>query len=203
VERLGSDPNGLFVDIWQPHETRQDGEMDQQAQFIKLFVAAERKFLGYLVTLLPSIEDAEELMQETSIVIWEKFEEFLATQKGEPDVDRFVAWGCKIALYKALNYRRQRRSGHKLLGDDIVQLISTAWLERQESDELAARRSALARCLDQLPSSRRELLHEYYWQKHKVEDMALKQDRTAASIYKLLQRVRISLHKCIDQHLAG
>jgi len=176
--------------------------MSKETQFIKLFVASERKFLGYLITLLPSIQDAEELMQETSIVIWEKFDEFLATQGDEPDPDRFVAWGCKVAFYKALNSRRKLKSSHKLLGEDVIELISNAWLEQQKSHELADRRSALARCVEKLPSERRDLLHDYYWQRQSIEQIASKQGRTTASVYKLLQRVRSSLHKCIDRDLA-
>lgn len=177
--------------------------MSKETKFIKLFVAAERKFLSYLVTLQPSIQDAEELMQETSIVIWEKFDEFLATQGEEPDPDRFVAWGCKVAFYKTLNSRRKKSSTPKPLGGDVVNLISNTWLELEESNELSDRRTALASCVEKLPSDRRDLLHDYYWHRRPIEQIAKKQERTTASIYKLLQRVRMSLHKCIDHELAS
>ncbi|MEQ8211279.1 MAG: sigma-70 family RNA polymerase sigma factor [Lacipirellulaceae bacterium] len=176
--------------------------MSKETQFIKLFVAAERKFLGYLITLLPTVEDAEELMQETSIVIWEKFDEFLATQEGEPNIDRFVAWGCKVAFYKVLNHRRKRASKSKQLSEEVIELISSAWLHKQESYELGDRQTALRRCLEKLPAAKRDLLHDYYWQKQDVKHIAKKNQQTTASVYKLLQRIRISLHKCIEQRLA-
>jgi len=177
--------------------------MSKETTFIKLFVAAERKFLGYLVTLQPSMQDAEELMQETSIVIWEKFDEFLATQSDEPDPDRFVAWGCKVAFYKTLNSRRKKSTSHKLLGDEAINLVSNTWLDLEESNELSDRRSALANCVDKLPSDRRELLRDYYWHRRPIDQIASKQERTTTSIYKLLQRVRMALHKCINQELAS
>lgn len=177
--------------------------MSKETTFIKLFVAAERKFLGYLVSLQPSIQDAEELMQETSIVIWEKFDEFLATQGEEPDPDRFVAWGCKVAFYKTLNSRRKKDATHKLLGEEVINVISNTWLELEESDELSDRRTALAQCVDKLPTERRDLLRDYYWHRRPISQIASKENRTTASIYKLLQRVRLALHKCIDQELAS
>lgn len=176
--------------------------MNRETEFIKLFVAAERKFLGYLITLLPTVEDAEELMQETSIVIWEKFDEFLATQSGEPDLDRFVAWGCKVAFYKTLNSRRKQRLATRLFSEEVLQLLSNSWTRQQESNELDERRSALRRCLEKLPGERRGLLQAYYWNKHSVEQIANKQERSEAGIYKLLQRIRGSLHKCIERSLA-
>lgn len=177
--------------------------MSKETTFIKLFVAAERKFLGYLVTLQPSIQDAEELMQETSIVIWEKFDEFLATQGDEPDPDRFVAWGCKVAFYKTLNSRRKKSSATKLLGEEAINIVSSTWLDLEESSELSDRRSALANCVEKLPSERRELLRDYYWHRRPIDQIASNQGRTTTSVYKLLQRVRLALHKCINQELAS
>ena len=177
--------------------------MSNEKEFIKLFVAAERRILGYLITMFPAIEDAEELMQETSIVIWEKFDEFLATQSGDPDLDRFTAWACKIAFYKTLNARRKRRATARLFGEEVLELISATWMRAQESHELDDRRSALARCLENLAADRRELIQDYYWRKTPVEQIASKQNRTVASVYKLLQRVRRSLHQCIDKRTAG
>lgn len=177
--------------------------MSNEKEFIQLFVAAERRILGYLITMFPAFEDAEELMQETSIVIWEKFDEFLATQSGEPDLDRFTAWACKIAFFKTLNARRKKRATSRLFGEDVLELISATWLRAQESCELDDRRSALARCMENLSADRRELIQDYYWKKKPVEQIASNQDRTVSSVYKLLQRVRRTLHQCIDKKTAG
>lgn len=177
--------------------------VSNESEFIRLFVATERRILGYLITLLPTIEDAEELMQETSIVIWEKFDEFLATQGDEPDLDRFTAWGCKIAFYKTLNARRKRKPTAKSFSEDVLQLISSTWLNSQESGELDDRRSALARCMEKLPGERREMLQDYYWRKMPIEQIASKQSHTVANVYKLMQRIRRSLHECIQKAIAG
>lgn len=174
----------------------------KETSFIKLIVAAERRILGYLIALLPAMQDAEDLMQETSIVMWEKYDEFLSTQEDEPDLERFVAWGNKIAFYKVLNARRHKSSTVKLLSSDVIELVSEEWTRQDEASDLTNRQKALENCLEQLPSDRRDLLREYYWHRTSVEKIGEKFERTAGSVYKVLQRTRQGLHKCIEKRLS-
>lgn len=177
--------------------------MDTQKEksFIKLIVTAEQRILGYLIALLPSVQDAEDLLQETSIVMWDKYDEFLATQDGEPDIGRFVAWGNKIAFYKVLNSRRQKRWKLRLLSDEVIKLVSDEWIRQDEADELKGRHQALKQCIDKLPEGYRNLLREYYWSRTSVGQIAEQSERTVGSVYKVLQRARKSLHKCIEKRL--
>lgn len=174
----------------------------KETSFIKLIVSAERRILGYLIALMPAMQDAEDLMQETSIVMWEKYDEFLETQEGEPDLERFVAWGNKIAFYKVLNARRHKSNTVRLLSSDVIELVSEEWLRQDDSGQPEIRQRALASCLDELPKERRDLLREYYWVRSSVEKIGEKFDRTAGSVYKALQRTRQSLHKCIEKKLS-
>ncbi|MEM6330308.1 MAG: sigma-70 family RNA polymerase sigma factor [Planctomycetota bacterium] len=174
----------------------------KQSAFIKLIVAGERKIFGYLVSLLPSVQDAEDIMQDTSVVMWDKFDEFLATQDGEPAVERFVAWGNKIAFYKVLNSRRHRRWSTRLLSNELMQLVADEWSEQEASGQLEERRAVLSKCINELPHDRRQVLHDYYWQGAAVDKIAATQERTTGSIYKVLQRSRAALHKCIERKLA-
>ncbi len=173
-----------------------------ESVFLRLLVASQRRILSYLVTLLFSVEDAEEILQETTMVMWDKFEEFLSTQTGEPDIDRFVAWGNQIAFYKVLNARRKSKTNQHALGDEVIHLISREWMREEESNVLEMRRLALSRCLEELPKVRRDVLRDYYWQKSSVKQIAEKHNRSVDGIYKLLQRARAALHSCIDRRLA-
>ena len=174
----------------------------KEVTFIKLLVSAERRILGYLVTLLNSVPDAEDLMQETSIVMWEKFDDFLSTQDGDADPTRFVAWGNKIAFYKVLNSRRRKKGSLRLLSDDIMQLVSEEWTRQDETEELKMRQQALASCLEELPSEKKEVLQQYYWRRLPVDKIASSLQKTPGNIYKILGRTRQSLHRCISKKLA-
>ena len=46
---------------------------DAYEQFIRLFVAQEGRLRAFLRTLVPSLDELDEVMQETSLVAWRKF----------------------------------------------------------------------------------------------------------------------------------
>ncbi len=58
---------------------------------------------GYVLTLVPHRADADDVLQEVSFVLWEKFD------PDEPPAD-FAAWGCRIAYFKILElFKKNRR----------------------------------------------------------------------------------------------
>src|SRR6266566_4360654 len=79
---------------------------DQPAKgklFLRLFLQNERRLYAYILTLLPNRADADDVLQEASLVMWDKFEE-------EHPPDDFAAWGCRIAYFKVLDaYRKKQR----------------------------------------------------------------------------------------------
>ena len=65
-------------------------ETERRKQLVALMTQHQRRIFSYIYTLVPDRYDAEDLLQETSLVICEKFDEF------KPGTD-FVAWACQIA----------------------------------------------------------------------------------------------------------
>ena len=142
-------------------------------------------------------------MQETSIVMWDKFDDFtLSNQLSDKTIEDFVAWGNQIAYFKVLNLRRKKSLSTTHLSEKVIQIVSDEWIKQENSKSLERRRQALKPCLDKLSTLHRSVLEDYYWQKLPVDRIAESSQRTTASIYKLLQRVRGSLHKCISNRLS-
>ena len=92
---------------------------DQQRnrEFMRLFSQYSRAIYSHILTLVMNEADADELYQETSIVLWEKFEEF------EPGTN-FLAWASHIAYYKTLNFRRQKSQRAFPLDDGTLDLLA-------------------------------------------------------------------------------
>ncbi len=63
-------------------------------QFVELYSAAHRSVYACVMTLVRDPSDADEVLQETSLVLWRKFNDF------RPDGD-FVSWACGIAYNQA------------------------------------------------------------------------------------------------------
>src|SRR5262245_34313992 len=72
--------------------------------FLRLFLQNRRRLYAYILTLLPNRADADDVLQEASLVMWDKFDE------RQPPED-FAAWGCRVAYFKVLDfYKKSQRS---------------------------------------------------------------------------------------------
>src|SRR5215207_8612695 len=144
-------------------ETDPNSEAEARKRLMALMTRHQRQIFSYIYVLVPNRADAEDLLQETSLVICEKFNEF----KEGTD---FVAWACQIAYWR-VRYSRQKFARSKVLfNQDIVDVV--AQTASNMADELDDRHEALARCLQQLHPRDRELLIARYEPGGGVEEAA-------------------------------
>src|SRR5436305_15293458 len=87
-------------------------EADSRKRLVALLTRHQRQIFSYIYVLVPNRSDAEDLLQETSLVICEKFHEF---REGTD----FVAWACQIAYWR-VRYSRQTYARAKVLFDQVV-----------------------------------------------------------------------------------
>jgi RNA polymerase sigma-70 factor (ECF subfamily) len=71
----------------------------------------------------------------------------------------------------------------------------------ENSDRLDARKHFLKECLKVLPKKNALLVNDYYFNELSVEELSKHFERSVEAIYKTLQRVRQSLHSCIENKL--
>ena len=121
--------------------------------FAAQLVAVQRRLYAYILTGLPNLEDADDVLQETNAVLLRNRESFT------PGTE-FGAWACRVAYFQILAYRKrqQRERGRLLFADeDLLQSMasetSAQWANREEL--LLAR---LEQCISKVSASNRELL---------------------------------------------
>ena len=161
-------------------------------RFLQLFVRHERPVRAYARTLLGSWEDVDEVMQETSLVAWRKFDQF-------DSATNFAAWLGTIARFEALKLRRAKQRDRLVFSDHLMTLLESEGLE--ELGQLERQRSALQRCLDRLSTAHRRVLHLSYGLGLKYCDIATQTGYTVDALYKVLQRLRTALLKCTKHEL--
>jgi RNA polymerase sigma-70 factor (ECF subfamily) len=166
---------------------------ESQKRLMALMTRHQRQIFAYIYTLVPRRHDAEDLLQETSVVICEKFAEFT------PGTD-FVAWACQIAYWR-IRYSRQKFARSKVVFDQTV-LDAVAQTAVTMLPELDARHEALAQCLQKLPDRDRELVLTRYEPGSGVEEAALRSGRSLEAAYKALMRIRKLLFDCVSHQLA-
>lgn len=168
-------------------------EADSRKRLMSLMTRHQRQIFAYIYTLVPDRHDAEDLLQETSVVICEKFDDFT------PGTD-FVAWACQIAWWR-IRYSRQKFARSKVIFDDDV-LESVAHTGSTMREELDDRHEALASCLQKLAARDRELVLIRYEPGCGVAEAAARTGRSMDAAYKALNRLRKLLHDCVTNAIA-
>ena len=165
---------------------------DQHNQFLRLYVDNEESLRSYVRSLLPTLEDAREVMQNTAAILWKKFEQL-------DDPQNFRKWAFGVARFEVLSYRRDKaRDRHVFSEELLLQLAGEAEkFSEQTIDEIRA----LKKCLNKLPENQRALVSEAYSDKIKINEIARREGRTAMSVYKVLHRTRMALADCVQNTL--
>ncbi len=169
-------------------------DRDNNNQFLRLYVENEESLRGFVRSLVPTLDDAREVMQETAAVLWRKFEELESAED-------FRRWAFGVAKFEALAFRRDRARDRHVFSDELI-----AMLEAEATEAGADSReeeTALEACLEKLPRMQRELVEVAYAPGTRIDELARESGRTPMSLYKKLHRIRISLANCIETHLKG
>ena len=162
-------------------------------RFLQLFAQHQRSIHAYIYSLVPSRVDADDVMQETSLVLWKKWGEF------DPSRD-FVRWACGIAFHEVLKLRRKTATSRCYFNEELLQQLSAEVV--RQTDELQGRYLALMGCLNKLGTSDRELIERRYQAKTTARKVADELDRPPSTVYKALARIRSLLFDCVERTLA-
>ena len=167
---------------------------ERHEQFTDLLTANHGRLVGYVFALVCDFNNTQDIVQQTCLTLWEKFDEF------EPDSD-FGAWAREVAKNKVLNFYRTQRRQRSRFGDGFLDELAAAEAT-VDGETYDARREALAPCVTKLSASQQSLLWRYYGGQESVQEIADSLDRTTDGVYGSLRHVRGSLLECITRTLA-
>ncbi len=163
-------------------------------EFVQLFSRNQRRIYLHILSQVGNPDDAEEILQETNVVIWSKFDRF---QLGT----NFIAWSFQIANFEVLKYREKHRSRRLVFSDDLLETIAGESEESQ--DDLDERRTALNECLARLRPNDLTLIQTRYAPGNKGKDVADLLGRPSNSVYQSIGRIRRTLFECINRRLSA
>lgn len=165
---------------------------EKYEQYTLTFLRSERELLRYIMVLLPNFTDAQDVLQETAIVLWKKFDDYDPAQP-------FVPWAKGFAAYEVKRHLRQAQHQGRSLDEHLVDRV----LARREelASELDRQRELLHGCLEKLQPSQRKVVKSYYFDHDSVEHIAVLNGRSVQAVYKSLQRIRASLLECVRREM--
>ncbi len=169
-----------------PHQDRDEGE-----GFIRLLNEHERKISLYVMNLVRDRGDAEDILQETKLVMWRHFHKFeLGTN--------FLAWARKIAFHQILAYRRK----YKRRAELSEAFLESVALEISKNEQQYDRRTeALKACVSKLSRPHRQILLMRYTRDMNVDEIGSEVGRSEGAVYRLLSRIRMMLQDCVTKEI--
>jgi RNA polymerase sigma-70 factor (ECF subfamily) len=160
-------------------------------QFVRLLTLHERRVYAFILSMVTNWADADEILQETNVRLWNEFDKFT------PGSD-FGAWACTVARYQVMTFRKKQSRDRLQFTDEFIDAVAR---ESQADDDTAARHQALARCTDELSPTHRDLLRAFYEPGASGEAVAARFNRTVDALYKALSRIRRLLHDCVVRRM--
>jgi RNA polymerase sigma-70 factor (ECF subfamily) len=147
------------------------------------------RIFGYVFSLVRNLEDTQDVMQETCVTLWEKFDDY------DPATP-FLPWALTVARFRSLSYLDRRRRRH--FSPQVVAELEATYRDRTAvADE--QRLEGLRHCIHKLPSAQAQLLWRCYEGPLSIRQIAAELGRTPSSLHNSLRHIRQKLLDCIHR----
>ena len=165
-------------------------ENSKNNDFFKLLMKNQKAIYSYILSMVHNCSDADDIMQETMSLMWERFEQF------QPGTN-FGAWGVKIARFKTLSFLRKNRRNEEMFDESLMERIEDC--HGRKITQMNTRLVALQGCLKKLNGRDRKLIGILYDEGLKITELAMRVNRPVQGLYKVMARIHTSIRRCVDQ----
>lgn len=161
-----------------------------RAAFQRLYDETSPKLFGVIRRILNDRAEAEEVLQEVYVRVWQSAHSFDAT-RGRP-----LGWMVALARYRAIDIiRRNASRDARLTGDEPPSEQAAAAHGIDLADA-----QALGLCLDALAAEQRECVTLAYCEGWSRDELAQRFDRPVGTIKSWLSRCLATLRHCLATH---
>jgi RNA polymerase sigma-70 factor (ECF subfamily) len=162
--------------------------MNESDEFLKLITEFQGRLFGFILSLLSDPDQANEVLQETNLVLWKKSDEF---QIGS----NFKAWSFRVAHFQVMAFRQRQVRDRLVFDDEALEQVAC---EAGAKDEVYEHRMKLLEaCIVRLPERSREVLCLFYDEGESLDSIAARLKRKANAVGQMLFRIRKSLIECV------
>lgn len=160
-------------------------------EFTILLTQCERQLFAYILAMVWSAQDAEDLYQQTAMLLWKKFEEY---ERGT----NFRSWAFSFARHVVLNFQRSQQRRKTFLTAELASTLADRQATKPD-DKLNSFADALGDCMGLLSDPDRRLIHLCYGDELTIKQIAENLGRPAQSTYNSLCRIRRRLFDCVKR----
>lgn len=158
-------------------------------EFSQLLTQSQRRIYAFILTLIPNRAEAEDILQETNLILCRKAAEY--------DPDRhFLAWAFKIARFQTMAHMKSKSRSPLVFQEDLMEKLSD---DAENLEGFGSLQRALTQCMEKLTKRNRELIRIRYEQGMSLEESAKELGKPKGTVSMALYRIRIALWRCVER----
>lgn len=162
-----------------------------RAAFEALYRDTSSRLFGVCLRVLPDRAEAEDVLQEVYVSVWNKASQFDPARAGA------MTWLSMIARNRAIDRLRARpplRSTPLDLSEDLVDSGATP----QQNAEAGSENARLEACMGQLDARKRTLIREAFFGGLTYEELATRIGSPLGSVKSWIRRGLTQLRACLE-----
>lgn len=167
---------------------------DPQEQLVALMTRHQAALAAYIFSLLPNRAQADDVLQETNLVLWRKAADYDTALP-------FMPWACRIAHFQVKAALRDASRDRHVFNPELIDLLAAE--EGADPEATSKLDHALRTCLDQLPHDKLQLILHRYQPDSSVHEMAASRNLSPGALSGQLHRIRQLLETCVEQKLSA
>ena len=162
-------------------------------RFFRLYTTVQSRLYSFILTMVHNEHDAEELLQETAVYLWEQFDQY---QEGT----NFWAWAACVAKFRVLDFHKKNRKTRPLFENSVYQELFE--ITDPIANDSVERVKALKSCMEKLGLAEQRLLTLRFHENFSVQRIAQLTGRSRHGLYKTLSRILGLVRECMNRTLA-
>ena len=162
-------------------------------EYSQKLTAVQRSLYAYILSLLPNRSDAEDILQETNLILCKKAREY------DPE-GHFQGWAFSIARFQVMKHIMKFRRSKLYFSSETIDNIAD---EMESNDDLVSTRKVLQVCYEQLPKHMTEIARLRFKEELNLKEISSRLNRPIGSVSATLHRIRANLRICVKNKIAS
>src|SRR5215207_3867552 len=97
----------------------------ESEDLVNLMTQYQGRLYAYILSLLGNVDAANDVLQETNVVLWKESHQFRPGSN-------FKAWSFRVAHFQCMAFRQKQLRDKVMFNDDVVAIMAT---ESKELDD--------------------------------------------------------------------
>lgn len=161
-------------------------------RFDEILAECQPRIYAFIFSLVGNRDLAQEIFQETNLVLVQKSAQF------DP-VRPFIPWAFAFAKNQVKAALQKSNRDRMLFNEEAMAIVEKIAIENDKTQN--ARQAALERCIENLKEEQKEIIRGKYQEEKSLEEIAKDRQQKPNRLAVMLFRIRKVLAECISRKL--